>query len=98
MKSKVDKWRKNGEIVKRPEGFFVPKEYNHWRDTGEEREERYMMDVHSVPPKISYNDKIGKWQLWFVGARMPRGTGLQDFVYYFDSIRDILVFLRTDRV
>lgn len=81
------------ELIKTEEGYYVPKGYLYYSDTGERRCPEYEEHTCADPPSYSYNEETDKWYLSFSGADIG-GYDVGEFDFYFDSEEDLLNFLK----
>ena len=71
--------------------YYVPKEYEYQRN-GERIQRGFIEDAACKPPHVKFDDELKKWALHFSGTDFG-GYDAQNFVYYFDNLNDILIFI-----
>lgn len=73
--------------------YYVPKGYEYFGDTGKKiKENDRIEDVNCLVPNVEFDKKSDKWALNFMGADSG-GYDAQAFVYYFNNLDDILIFM-----
>ena len=82
------------ELIKRPQGFYVPKFYDFWTESGEPLPGLLIQDSDTKPPSYCYDSENMKWRLDFT-SKSETDENIK-LSYFFDTERDIFIFLRAD--
>lgn len=84
------------ELVKAEDGYYFPREYIYFSDTGKRMRLGSEEHVNATLPTYSYDKETGKWCLTFCGADSG-GYDVRLFDFYFDSEEELLSSLKGDK-
>jgi len=83
------------ELIKRLQGFWVPKYYDYWDDTRKIEDDYLQGDYGTSPPTFCFDKEHEKWRLDFISGDDATDIA-RKISYFFDSKEELIAFMEKD--
>ena len=83
------------DLIRRPEGFWVPKEYDFWDEEKPILDEYLREDFGTSPPSFCFDREFGKLRLDFSSGDNIVSLARR-LSYFFDTKEELILFLWRD--